>query len=73
MRADDKRAAVLLINSQTSPALYFDVCFRGSAKKAIAIGLNGAEAELAVREEGGFVKAHIETLQPWEMKVVLFE
>lgn len=73
VRADDKRAAVLLINSQTSPALYFDVCFRGSAKKAIAIGLNGAEAELAVREEGGFVKAHIETLQPWEMKVVLFE
>ena len=73
VRADDKRAAVLLINSQTSPALYFDVCFRGGAKKAIAIGLNGAEAELAVREEGGFVKAHIETLQPWEMKVVLFE
>lgn len=73
VRADDKRAAVLLINSQTAPAQDFEVCFKGSAVKATAIGLNGTEEALCVRSEDGFLKAHIDTMQSWEMKVILFE
>ncbi len=73
VRADDKRAAVLLINAQTSPALSFDVCFRGDAQKATASGLNRADAALAVRREDGFLKARIDRMEPWEMKLVLFE
>jgi hypothetical protein len=73
VRADANRAAVLLINSQTAPAQHFDVCFKGNAEKAIAIGLNGAEDVLPVRRENGFLKARVENMQPWEMKLVLFE
>ncbi len=73
VRADDKRAAVLLINAQTAPALDFDVSFRGSAETAVAISPDKADAALAVRREDGFLKARIDRMEPWEMKVVLFE
>ena len=73
VRADENRAAVLLINSQTSPALDFEVCFRGSAEKATAAGLNRADQPLCVRREDGFLKARIDRMEPWEMKIVYFE
>jgi len=72
-RANANRAAVLLINSQTSSANSFDVCFKGNAETAAAIGLGSEEIRLEVRKEEGYVRAHIENLQPWEMKVILFE
>ncbi len=73
VRADDKRAAVLLINAQTAPALDFEVCYNGSAEAATAVGLWHADEALAVRREDGFLKARIDRMEPWEMKVVLFE
>ncbi|MBQ8611009.1 MAG: hypothetical protein IJ412_04785 [Oscillospiraceae bacterium] len=72
-RADDTRAAVLLINPQTSPALDFDVCFKSNAQKATAIGLGRDDQSLDVRYEDGFLKARISRMEPWEMRVILFE
>jgi len=74
VRADVKRAAVLLINAETAPALDFDVCFRtNAATKAAALGLNKADETLCVRREDGFVKARITRMEPWEMKLILID
>lgn len=73
VRADEKRAAVLLINAETSPTRSFDVVFRGEAKNAVSIGLNREEKKLLVKREDEFLYAHITELKPWEMAVVLFE
>lgn len=73
VRADEKRAAVLLINAENSPARSFDVVFRGKAGKAVSMGLNREDEPLAVRREGESVYAEVPVLKPWEMAIVLFE
>ena len=72
-RADGARAAVLLINAETTPCAAFDVRFRGSAKSALAIDLSSAETPLAARAEDGVVSAWIGSMSPWETLLVLFE
>lgn len=73
VRADENRAAVLLINAENSPASSFDVVFRGKAKKAVSIGLNREDELLAVHCDDEAVYAEVSSLRPWEMAIVLFE
>ena len=73
VRADENRAAVLLINAETGPARPFEVMFRGAAAKAVSMGLNRADMALETRRDGEFVYARVPGMQPWEMAVVLFE
>ena len=72
-RADTARAAVLLINAETSPARSFDVCFRGEAGHASVLGFTKAEAALPVRRQAGSAAVRIEAMAPWETLLVLFE
>ena len=72
-RADENRAAVLLINAETGPARPFEVMFRGAAAKAVSMGLNRADMALETRRDGEFVYARVPGMQPWGMVVVLFE
>ena len=73
VRADENRAAVLLINAETGPARPFEVMFRGAAAKAVSMGLNRADMALETRRDGEYVYARVPGMQPWEMAVVLFE
>jgi len=72
VRADEKRAAVLLINSQIASARAFDVCFRGSAFAASMLDMD-TDISVPVRHEDGFARVRIDGMTPWEMKLILFE
>jgi len=72
VRADEKRAAVLLINSQVAPARAFDVCFRGSAASASMLDMD-TDVSVPVRREDGFARVRMDGMAPWEMKLILFE
>lgn len=73
VRADEKRAAVLLINAQTGPARPFEVLFRGEAAKAVSAGMNRPDEALEIRRDGEYVCARMPEMKPWETAVVFFE
>ena len=74
-RADENRAAVLLINAETASARPFDLCLRGKAGSAVSLGLNRSDIRLAARPvNGGDCSAvRIEGMRSWEMAVILVE
>ena len=74
-RADEKRAAVLLINAEISPARPFDLCLRGNIKSAVSLGLNREDICLETRQaaDGGYGTVRIGKMENWEMAVVLVE
>ncbi|MCR4622593.1 MAG: hypothetical protein K5663_10990 [Clostridiales bacterium] len=73
-RADEKRAAVLLINAETSETRPFDLCLRGKVNSAVSLGLNREDIQLETRAVNGYYSAlRIDTMKPWEMAVVLVE
>ena len=73
VRADQNRAAVLLINAQTGPARPFEVRFTGAALKALSHAPGeDAPRPLPVRSENGALRARVEGMSPWEMRVIYF-
>ena len=74
VRADQNRAAVLLINAQTGPARPFEIRFRGDAASA-QFHLFGQPdpAPLPLRRDGQNAFARVPALAPWDMALVCFE
>ena len=73
-RADEKRAAVLLINAETSPARPFDLCLRGKIDSAVSLGLNRSDIQLETRAvNAGYSAVRVDGMKSWEMAVVLVE
>ena len=74
-RADEKRAAILLINAEPSPAHAFDLCLRGRVKSALSLGFDRPDTVLQARPaDGGKTSAiRIEKMDVWEMAVILAE
>ncbi len=71
-RADAQRAAVLLVNAETSPCAPFSVCFAGGAAQASVLGPYRAEQPAGLRRGDGCVFADVPELAPWETALVLF-
>ena len=73
-RADQNRAAVLLINAQIGPSRPFDLRFRGITHAAQLHLLGQPDpAPLSLRQEGENAFARIPALAPWEMAAVYME
>ena len=74
-RSDEKRAAVLLINAETSPSSPFELCFRGQADTAHLLGIDREEktAALTQKQAPDCASLPIKAMQPWEMLLVLME
>ena len=74
-RDDENRAAVLLINAETSPARPFDLCLRGKVSSAVSLSLNRDDIQLYTRPVNGgeYSAVHIGGMKSWEMAVVLAE
>ena len=73
-RADQNRAAVLLINAQIGPSRPFDLRFRGTIHAAQLHLLGQPDpAPLPLRQEGENAFTRIPALAPWEMAAVYME
>ncbi|MBQ4227263.1 MAG: hypothetical protein II697_03595 [Clostridia bacterium] len=74
-RCDETRAAVLLINAQTSSARDFDVCFTGAACSAQTLmpDTPPQHSALEASPDGKGCRLHVALMQPWEMRIILME
>lgn len=72
-RADEHRAAVLLINSETTRAAPFRVCFTGDAKRVTILGFDRLEQAADPQRGKKCVYFTVETMEPWQTLLLLWE
>ena len=72
-RADEHRAAVLLINAQTTRAAPFRVCFTGDAAGVTILGFDRTEQTAKPQRGENNLYFTVENMEPWQTLLLLWE
>ena len=73
VRGDDRRAAVLLINSQNQPSEDFAAVCRCAASAARFAVPGQPEVTLPVRRDGEYARVTLPQMSSWEMGILYLE
>lgn len=72
-RSDEKRAAILLINTSLDPAEDTDILIKGDMTHAVICGIDKPETKADAVCENGFLKVRVPRMCAWEMLIILAE
>lgn len=73
VRADEKRAAVLLVNASLDASYPTELLLRTAASRAVLLADDGTETALPCAREGDCLRIAVGSIAPWDTLTVLAE